>query len=63
MASGITLIVASILLFVFPQLLAYILAACLLIVGINLIINERQQRRMFKVLDSPDFEVFMRTYR
>ena len=63
MASGITLIAASILLFVFPDLLAYILAACLLIVGINLIVSDRQQRRMFKYLESPEFEVFMRTYR
>ena len=63
MISGIALIIASILMILFPQLLSYIIATCLMIVGINLIIQDRQQRRMMQFMESPEFEVFIRSNR
>ena len=60
MIAGIVLILAGILLVVYPPLLAIIVAAFLILTGITLISIARHNRRLQRHFENPTIEIFLR---
>ena len=60
MVAGIILIIAGILLVVFPPLLSIIVAAFLVAAGVMLISIARYNRRLERHFENPTIEIFFR---
>jgi len=60
MTAGIVLIIAGILLVLFPPLLSFIVAALLIGVGILVIAVARDERRLHRDYRNPTIEMFFR---
>jgi hypothetical protein len=60
MLAGIVLIIAGIVIAIFPQLLSWIVAALLILVGVTVLSIARYNRKISRHYDNPVVEVFFR---